>query len=339
MITILIKSFNRPYYLDRCLKSIKRNVSGNYKVIVLDDGTPEKYLQKIKKLHPTIEIRTSLQYDEKINSIQKNIESGTEINGFQIPTKLWYDSVKNSNEYVLVTEDDVWFSQPINLSDLENDISTHDISLLKLGWLGNQIDDKDLEINPINDRISKVIPLHLFTGNQFVMDCFMYNRFKFFTVLYKLGVVNNGTRRKYYALNSIAMGIYEKKYWLHIWKDSRDKVDEKQQLRNAAAYYHKNKNPNFIARTKTEVLKTTFQSSATNSYHQYNIDFDVNYFNHLINKAWLEGKFDVMQNFPKDFSIDYFTVFLDSTIKTEEFTKWVDRFKEQYRNLGATVDD
>ena len=339
MITILIKSFNRPFYLDRCLKSIRQNVSGSHKIIVLDDGTPEKYLQKIKELHPDLEIQTSLQYDEKIKSIQQNIESGKEINGFQIPTKLWFDAVRNADEYVLVTEDDVWFTQPIDLSNLENDMTAHHISLLKLGWLGNQIDDKNLDISTISKRIDKTVPKKLFTGNEFVMDLLMYNRFKFFTILYKLGVVNNETRRKYYTLNSIAMGIYEKKYWLHIWKDSQNKVDEKQQLRNAATYYHKNKDPNFIARTTQEHLKTTFQSSATNSYHQYNIDFDVNYYNHLINEAWLEGKFDVMQNFPRDFSMDYFITFLDSNIKIEEFKKWVAKFKEQYRNLGASVDD
>ena len=66
------------------------------------------------------------------------------------------------------------------------------------------------------------------------------------------------------------------------------------------------KNPNFIARLETEKMKTTFQSSATNSYHKYGIDFDVNYFNHLMNEAWLNGHFDAMQNFPKDFSIEYF---------------------------------
>ena len=44
---IIIKSYNRPYYLHRCLQSIKENVLGNYKVIIVDDGTPQKYLDKI----------------------------------------------------------------------------------------------------------------------------------------------------------------------------------------------------------------------------------------------------------------------------------------------------
>ena len=48
MVNIFIKSFNRPYYLDRCLQSIENFVEGDFWVKVLDDGTPEKYLKKIK---------------------------------------------------------------------------------------------------------------------------------------------------------------------------------------------------------------------------------------------------------------------------------------------------
>ena len=49
MVNIFIKSFNRPYYLDRCLQSIENFVEGDFCVKVLDDGTPETYLSKIKK--------------------------------------------------------------------------------------------------------------------------------------------------------------------------------------------------------------------------------------------------------------------------------------------------
>ena len=67
-------------------------------------------------------------------------------------------------------------------------------------------------------------------------------------------------------------------------------------------------------------------------------DFDVNYFNHLINEAWYNGAFDEMQNFPKDFSLEYFEKFLDSKINKIAFKNWVSKFKSQYRNLGCKVD-
>lgn len=339
MVNIFIKSFNRPYYLDRCLQSIENFVEGNFWVKVLDDGTPEKYLQKIKEKHPKVEIITSKNYQNKIAAIAENLKTGKEIDGFSIPTDLWYSAAKNASEYFIMTEDDVWFTQKINVNALQETCSQNKISLLKLGWLGNNKDDAWTVISEISEVINRVHPKDLLLFPEFINDLFFYNKFKFFTILYKLGVVDNTTKRKYWALNSILMGFWEKEYWLQIWKDAKGKVDEKQQLRNASNFYKKNRNnPNFLAKLNSEVMKTTFQSSATNSYHQYGDDFDVNYFNHLINEAWYNGAFDEMQNFPKDFSLEYFEKFLDSKINKIAFKNWVSKFKSQYRNLGCKVD-
>ena len=336
---IFIKSFNRPYYLDRCLQSIENFVEGNFWVKILDDGTPEKYLQKIKEKHPKVEIITSKNYQNKIAAIEENLKTGKEIDGFSIPTDLWYSAAKNASEYFIMTEDDVWFTQKINVNALQETCNQNKISLLKLGWLGNNKDDEWTVISEISEVINRVHPKDLLLFPEFINDLFFYNKFKFFTILYKLGVVDNTTKRKYWALNSILMGFWEKEYWLQIWKDAKGKVDEKQQLRNASNYYRKHQdNPNFIARLEKEALKTTFQSSATNSYHKYGDDFDVNYFNHLINHAWLNGSFDEMQNFPKDFSLEYFEKFLNEKIDKTAFRNWVSTFKNQYKNLGCEIE-
>ncbi len=338
MTDIFIKSFNRPFYLDRCLKSIENFISGNYKITILDDGTPQKYLDKIKQKYSEINILKSKNYSDKNQAIIDNLISGKEINGFQIPTDLWINAVKNASEYFIITEEDVWFTEPININDLVQKSKKHNISLLKLGWLGNQKDDQWVNIKSIDKEIYSIYPKKLFLSYPIIMDWFFYNKFKFFTICYRLGIFDNYTKLKYWSLNSILMGLWQKDYWLSIWKDSQGIVDEKQQLRNAANYYKKHRqNSNFITRLKIEKMKTTFQSSATNSYHKYGIDFDVNYFNHLMNEAWLNGHFDAMQNFPKDFSIEYFEEFLDEKINITNFHHWVEKFKNQYKNLGCNV--
>ena len=335
MIDIFIKSFNRPFYLDRCLKSIENFVLGNYRITILDDGTPQKYLDKIKLIYPQIEILKSSNYTEKSSAII----SGKDINGFQIPTDLWINAVKNASEYFIITEEDVWFTETINVNDLVQKSKKHNISLLKLGWLGNQKDDQWVNIKSIDKEIYSIYPKKLFLSSPIIMDWFFYNKFKFFTTFYRLGIFDNYTKLKYWSLNSILMGFWRKDYWLSIWKDSQGIVDEKQQLRNAANYYKKyRQNSNFISRLETEKMKTTFQSSATNSYHKYGIDFDVNHFNYLMNEAWLNGHFDAMQNFPKDFSIEYFEEFLDEKINITNFHHWVEKFKNQYKNLGCNVE-
>ena len=135
------------------------------------------------------------------------------------------------------------------------------------------------------------------------------------------------------------MGFWEKEYWLFVWKDSIGLLDEKQQLMNATIYYKKHQqNANFIARLSSEKMKTTFKSSSTNSYHKYGFGFDVNLFNHLINEAWYNDEFDSMQNFPSDFETTYLESFVKEKINIEEFRKWVEKFKTQYKNLGCDVE-
>ena len=341
MTTIIIKSFNRPYYLERCLQSIYSCVKGNFEIKILDDGTPAKYLEIIKSRFPKAKIITSAQYPDKIKAIESNITEGKKIDGFTIPTDLWFREVKSSADYVLVTEDDVWFTKTLDIDDIANGMQSFAIPLLKLGWLGNFSDDKYLKINKLSDKINQTQPIKLWTANKFVMDWFMYNKYKFFTILYKLGLVDNKTKRKYWSLNSILMGLYQKDYWLAIWEDAKGKVDEKQQLRNAAAWYHKNKKAVF-ARTNEEVLKTTFKSSATGSYHEYGNHFDVNRMNYILNEAWLNNKLDAMQNYPKDFSDEYIKTLLDEEnhpdAQFSEWFKWAEKFRQQYKEVGAQVE-
>lgn len=339
MTDIFIKSFNRPFYLDRCISSINQYVSGDFRIKVLDDGTPEQYLDKIRKKYPNVEILLSDNYEKKTKAIEENLISGKAVNGFEIPTKFWYDNVKNASEYVVVTEDDVWFTNAININELSNQAKTLDINLIKLGWLGNESERNDLIIDSISDNLESAQPKPLPYFPKMLMEAFFYNQYKFYTILYKLGKVNHFTQLKYWALNSILMGFYKKEYWLEIWKNMDGKVDEKRQLINAALFYKKNKNnPNFISKLKLEAMKTTFQSSATNSYHEYGFDFDVNRFNHLINEAWLKDEFDSMENFPKDFSIEYFKRFISEKINFTEFQKWADQFRKQYENMGCKTE-
>lgn len=336
---IFIKSFNRPFYLDRCISSINKYVSGDFSIKVLDDGTPEQYLDKIRKKHPNVEILLSDNYERKINAIKENLLTGKSVNGFEIPTRFWYDNVKKASDYIIVTEDDVWFTNPININELSNQAKILDINLIKLGWLGNESERKDLIIDSISENLESAQPKPLPYFPKKLMEAFFYNQYKFFTILYKLGQVDNHTQRKYWALNSILMGFFNKEYWLKIWEGMNGKVDEKRQLINASLFYKKNKNnPNFISKLKLEAMKTTFQSSATNSYHEYGFDFDVNRFNHLINEAWLKDEFDSMENFPKDFSIEYFKRFISDTINFSEFEKWANQFRKQYENMGCKTE-
>lgn len=337
---ILIKSFNRPYYLDRCLASIYRFCHGFSGIKVLDDGTPPKYIDKILQKYPEVKIVLSEQYKEKNKAIEENLQTGKEINGFKIPVKMWKDAVRSSTPFFIITEDDVWFTTTIHLGELQQCMIAHRTDLLKLGNLGRI--PKGAKEACGSDHI--IYPeLQLLTFPPKLAEAFFYNRFKFFSLLYKLKIVDNYTTGKYYELISILMGIYRKEYWLKLWEGIDQKVDEKRQLINASLHYRKHRDhPFLIGVLEHEKMKTTFQSSATNSYHKYGYDFDVNRFNSIMNEAWFNGNFDIFENFPKDFSDDYFLKILSENphpkTNPEEWQKWAARFKKQYSDMGCVVE-
>lgn len=339
MINILIKSFNRPFYLERCIKSIQENVLGNYQILVLDDGTPEKYLKKLQEKFPKIIIKKSEQYNEKVEAIEENLKSGKEINGFKIPTELWIEAAKNASGYFIMIEDDVWFTDKINLDEIVIELQKNNIQLLKLGWLGNP--NLSSKHQNISEKINREIPKFITTTQPF-LDWIFQDKYRFYSLLKKLKFVKPNAFYDYYVLNSIAMGFYQKNYWLAIWSDFTNEVNEKKQLLNAISYYNKHKGQNFLARFHQEIMKTTFSSSATNSYHKYNIDLNINKVNHILNEEWLIGNLDSMQNFPKDFSDDYIISFFNknnfSELEINNWKLWTQKFKQQYQQIGCNTD-
>ena len=131
---ILIKSFNRPYYLERCIQSIYTNVlDHSFSITVLDDGTPEKYLQKLQLKFPKIKLVTSEFYKEKSERIAKEGASAS----IQIPIAMWLTAAKNATDYFVLLEDDIWFTQKINLLETKAILQNEKIYFLKLFWLNN----------------------------------------------------------------------------------------------------------------------------------------------------------------------------------------------------------
>ncbi|QNS40626.1 glycosyltransferase family 2 protein [Chryseobacterium manosquense] len=337
---ILIKSFNRPYYLDRCLASIYRFCHGFSGIKVLDDGTPPKYIDKILQKYPEVKIVLSEQYEEKNKAIEENLQSSKEINGFKIPVKMWKDAVRHSTSFFVITEDDVWFTHQINLAELQQCMISKNTDLVKLGNLGRTPNGKKETCG--NDNL--IYPeLKFLSFPKKPAEAFFYNRFKFFSLLYKLKMVDNYTIGTYYELISILMGMYRKDYWLKLWEGIDQKVDEKRQLMNASLHYRKHRNnPFLIGVLENENMKTTFKSSATNSYHKYGYDFDVNRFNFILNEYWFNDELNVFENFPKDFSDACFMKILSEhthpKAQPEEWQKWAAQFKKQYSDMGCVVE-
>lgn len=333
-IDIIIKSFNRVFYLDRSIFSIYKYVTNFRNIIVLDDGTPNVFLEKLHSKYPNLIIKKSDSYLEK----SENSSRGLEMQTTKIPSELWIEAVKKSDDYVLVIEDDVWFVDHIDINSIVNEMITNNSALTKIAWQSDsRYSQNILEKEISNNLVSQFPNKKLIVGNDLVMSSIINNKYKALSILCRVGFYNNQSINEYYNFLSISMGIYRKDFWLYTWKDARERALEVDLMKNAVVWWYKNgKHPNTITRTTKEYLKTTYISSATSAYHRYNIDFDIMKFNLHINNLWYKDQFDILQNFPNDFTRDYFTKCLlkeDVNFDIPSFYTWTHAFMEQFNKL------
>lgn len=253
---IVIKSFNRAYYLDRCLHSIRLYLNNfNGKIYILDDGTPQIYLDKITKIHPEVIVLKSESHTLKSNLIS-NEKNDLPNN---LPVELWHYAATLVSDYFIVLEDDFWFTQEVDCLLLEQTCLQENIGLLKLLWIGNLSVIGSENLKEINQTI--LYKPRLKFKNIFLFKL-VYTKYRkiWRKLLTLLGIYSYQSELNYYSIYSVAGAVFKKDYFLEIWKNAASGVNEKQQLIQAIAYYKKHKLQ--FGRTTKEVLKTGFISSA-----------------------------------------------------------------------------
>lgn len=335
---IVVKSFNRPYYLDRCLYSIYKQVADfNGKIIILDDGTPQRYLDKITQKYPGVIVKKSAFYNQKVSSIDQGIQPKE----YVVPIDLWANVVNEVSDYFLLIEDDTWFVDSVELEKIRNEMIQNQTVITKLYWLGN---DKLKQ----NKEVKKTAHLELLTPNLFTENPTLYNfifRKDYLKwhrrILAKLGIYTFERHMAYYTIYSVAGTVLRKDYYSQLWNNHSNKVQETLQILNALKFYKQNKGKITFASSKKELLRTGFQSAATNQHKEhYEGKIDMFQFNKIINDAWLNNQLDVYRDLPLDISANEIAKILDenSEIDSNQWDSWVTSFKNQYTSIGCVID-
>lgn len=331
---ILIKSFNRPYYLDRCLFSIQKHAKNSFgRIVVLDDGTPQQYLDKIQEKYPQIEINKSDLYEKKSQNL-------TESYNGEIPIHFWVESTKKSSDYFLLLEDDFWFKEDLNLTELENELIQDNTVFLKLFWLGNP---KLVSQNIVEQKsLYNIVRPKLLTKSPFLFKkIFKTFGFRFNDLMRFLGLYTNERNLAYYHIYSVAGSVFKKDYFVSLWKNNDGKVDEGLQIKSALEYLKLNSNSK-IAHSKKEYFQTGFSTAATLTHKKYEgIELDIFKVNKILNEAWFNNDFDIVSSLPNDISSIEIERILKNGDGTElflEWSKWHSLFKKQYQKLGCKTE-
>ena len=335
---ILIKSFNRPYYLDRCIQSIYLNCQKtDFKIIVLDDGTPQKYLEKLQNKFPEISVLKSDWYNHKA----KSCDEGKKPEIMAIPIDFWINGAASASDYFVLLEDDIWINQKVNFSKMITDAKVNNVSLLKLFWLGNP---RLLQTKTIDKKENYTIYTPKLYTKYPSIFYFVFYKFDCFKIRKTLKFLKIHTYERYlgyYSIYSVAGMLFKRDYFLSLWKNHKNEVDENLQLYNSVVQYFKN--DVVYAHSNSEVVTQGILSAATNQFKDFKgVHSDMFLFNKVINEAWFNNEFDVMINYPKDLSMEIIEAILkkenNGELDSDEWKKWVLHCKNQYRNFGCIVD-
>lgn len=332
---IYIKSFNRPFLLDKCLASIElfaKNFNG--KIVIMDDGTPQKYLQKIQEKYPEIRIEKSDFYVEKSKAIENDLAPEK-----NIPSVFWKETISKGSDYFVLIEDDCWFCEPIDFSILESEMKSNNLQLVKFLWMGNEA--------LISDKIEKettslvITNPELFTRNLFLFDLIYRKKTcKIDSILNRLGVPIENNLLKYYQIYAVANAAFSKKYYLKAWETTKNKVDELAQIKQVIQIPKSELN---VAHSKSEFIRTSLKTTAS-SQNKENLksDFNVYSLNKILNEVWFDNRFESF-DFQNDISNNFIEKVISNTnlpsTTFELWQNWYDKLKQSYENIGCVIEN
>jgi hypothetical protein len=334
---VYIKSAGRPYYLDRCIKSIYSFLKGSFKITILDDGTLPEFLQQISLTYPKILIRSSPLANEKREAFKMHLTSEMKFHAMDLPFEFWKDEIRKGSEYFLLLEEDSWLTADVDADNIVDEMRKNEIVTSKLFWGTCEKMVSGTKI-PLGKNLERIIP-ELPVSSYLLMKPFLTNRLKIRSILLRAKILSPGHLMPYYTLYSVASAFFRKDYWLFCWRDEQERITETNQLMRALQWWHENPSSGY-GKTIVEKARTSYQTATFNAYDD--IIFDMVRFNHSISKQWLEGNLEVMQNFPGDFTPEYLKkagkLPLSGAHSGKNWDNWIETFKRDYKELGIRTE-
>jgi len=329
MIDIFVKSFDRPYYLDRCLASIAIHVKGNYSIKVLDDGTPQHYIAHLKNKYPFATWVLSPNHHIKANADYHSLHHRWNLQTTGVPVQFWKEEIAKGSDYFLLLEEDAWFTRAVELHEYVDTMLAHNVVMLKFFWNNNASIIKGRKVS-LNDKVDEIKPALPITF-PWVVTALMNNRFKLTSVLQRLKLLPKSFFNPYYSLYTVASGIFLKQYWQFLWHFAHpNHIDEKRQLREAVIWFRQHPNGKY-AKSREELIQTSYITSSSTTFRH--VAFDMRLLNHQLNEAWIKNELNPMQGYPSDFAVEYLKAFMVSDspqCSAAEWDFWIQEFNRMH---------
>lgn len=290
MTNVYIKSFARPFYLDRCIRSIRFNLRGHDRIVVLDDGTERAHLDRIRDLHPDVEIRCSGADDGKLALLRQ--EKFSEIAArYPSAPRFWVSEIgKDPHDYTLVLEDDAWLTRHVDLSTLVPHLADRNAAICKLWW-------SNLE-HRVTDRSTAPLGPDL---EFFAMDDDLAEAARTIWI--------------------VAFAIFRRDYWLSAVSQAKRLGDERSQFAAALSFAAGHPGLTF-AKTERRCVHQGWAVPARSTPEYYGKKLIQHRFMDALNAAWMNGQLPPLDGYPQDFATDVIADVLSRHLPDDDVAAW-----------------
>lgn len=331
---VIIKSSRRPWALDRLLRSLELNLEhfNETKILVVDDRTKPKYLQRISEMYPNVDI----SFGTHENNQFQNLDS--------LPyVEAWKRAASSlSCEYILVLEDDQWINSPIPINEYLHFMRLHQCLSL---FMSMQIEDAQnfevsVDSNGLflfymprlvqvarrkNKNFLQKIWLSFLTNPHFVGKKILALAMLLFPNI----VVTQW--RDIASINPMCGAIFKRSYWLKIWDGASKSINENLQISRIIKEIRELPEHVIpIATTSMLQIDTTYVSSIS---WNLGLPVDWNLYNECWSTAWYTGELT-----PPEHNFDWEVSLLSEILRkclgqnsANLYIDWVAKFRKMHR--------
>lgn len=291
---IYVKTFNRPFYLDRCLRSIEFWVRGCDEVVVLDDGTLTKYQAELARRHPRVRWERSnaddgkyqLLREERFEEIRRRYEDAA---GF------WTRTIQmDSPKHFAIVEDDTWFVDQVDLAEIGSAMELRGLPITKLWW-------GDPGKHPASETVGRV-PVSFPAG----METFS-PRLDTLDDIWKVWIV--------------CMAVYRTDWWMTAFGGLQEFIDEESQLRRIAEKLIR-EDLRLFGKTCRRAIYQGWAAPGRSDPKYSRIGIRQHLYLDVLNDAWLSGELDCMDGAPFDYTAETILGLLKGHLPQEQLDAW-----------------
>ncbi|OAN46676.1 hypothetical protein A6A04_06115 [Paramagnetospirillum marisnigri] len=313
---IVVKAFSRPFYLDRCLASIRANLDNLGPVTVLDDGLFPAMREHLERKYPEVRfvrspwcavkplairerLRQPLPDDaDQFAGLRADLERVLIWPGDMDPLTFWRDAIGDlTGEFMLLIEEDVWVSDHLDLAAVEDAMRRHGLLTVSAFYQGFQAFGAVRTGEEAGETARLEVMEVPWPPRRDMADTYF----------------------------PVSLAFFDRRFWLDCHATAPGWIPEgpihDHAMEVMAAMIGRGETPGF-GRISPQVLHHGFSLSTRVPMAQYGSEVTLYDISDLLSVAWLEGRLDPMRDFPADFSEDYLSGLIAAALGGDAAGEW-----------------